>query len=332
MNAYTSDVNTLVVEELRAKLVSAARETIGSGPHALLDFPNHGNVGDSAIWLGELQLLKALGAGRPAYVSVHKNCDFNALDRFTGSILLHGGGNFGDLWPRFHNFRLEVLRRFPGRPVIQLPQSIHFDGQAMFDETRRVISKHGAFTMFVRDEKSLEIAQGFDCEVRLAPDSAFMLDIQRSSPTSDVLFLRRKDKERAPIAAGELPANWTEADWVAEPATKWRRHKLRAFLSDLRGGLPRSDSVRETLYRNLAQERLARGIALLSTGHQVVTDRLHAHILSALMGINHYVLDNSYGKLSGFATTWGTTRPGTCGQLVGSVREAIEQAESIARQ
>jgi pyruvyl transferase EpsO len=29
----------------------------------------------------------------------------------------------------------------------------------------------------------------------------------------------------------------------------------------------------------------------------IITDRLHAHVLAALMGIPHVVLDNSYGKV-----------------------------------
>ena len=43
---------------------------------------------------------------------------------------------------------------------------------------------------------------------------------------------------------------------------------------------------------------------MLSTGGLVVTDRLHAHILSLLLDIPHVLLDNSYGKVAGFADQW----------------------------
>jgi pyruvyl transferase EpsO len=36
----------------------------------------------------------------------------------------------------------------------------------------------------------------------------------------------------------------------------------------------------------------------------VITDRLHAHILSLLLGIPHAVLDNSYGKVGRFLAAW----------------------------
>ncbi|WP_276524270.1 polysaccharide pyruvyl transferase family protein, partial [Enterobacter hormaechei] len=46
-----------------------------------------------------------------------------------------------------------------------------------------------------------------------------------------------------------------------------------------------------------ARRRVERGLRLLSRGERIVTDRLHGHILSLLLGIPHVVLDNDYGKL-----------------------------------
>lgn len=46
------------------------------------------------------------------------------------------------------------------------------------------------------------------------------------------------------------------------------------------------------------------GQRLLGQGEIVVTDRLHAHILSTLMGITQVILDDSYGKVFQFVDTW----------------------------
>jgi pyruvyl transferase EpsO len=43
---------------------------------------------------------------------------------------------------------------------------------------------------------------------------------------------------------------------------------------------------------------------MLGAAACVVTDRLHGHILSVLLGIPHVVLDNSYGKVRSFYETW----------------------------
>ena len=48
---------------------------------------------------------------------------------------------------------------------------------------------------------------------------------------------------------------------------------------------------------------------MLAAGHTVITDRLHGHILSLLLGIPHVVLDNSYGKVRAFYETWTRDAP-----------------------
>lgn len=56
--------------------------------------------------------------------------------------------------------------------------------------------------------------------------------------------------------------------------------------------------------QKLARRGLARGLAMLSQGEVVATDRLRAHILSVLLDIPHVLVDNSYGKVRGLAEQW----------------------------
>src|SRR3546814_10452775 len=58
---------------------------------------------------------------------------------------------------------------------------------------------------------------------------------------------------------------------------------------------------RATRQQRRAEWRFQRGLAMLAAGELVVTDRLHAHILSLLLDIPHVLPDNSYGKVAGFA-------------------------------
>jgi exopolysaccharide biosynthesis predicted pyruvyltransferase EpsI len=93
-----------------------------------------------------------------------------------GRIFLNGGGNFGDIWAGYRQFREGMLERHKGRPIVQLPQTIHFKDQENVDSTARAIEKHGQFTLLVRDKKSLAFAQRwFQCETRLCPDMAFCI-------------------------------------------------------------------------------------------------------------------------------------------------------------
>jgi pyruvyl transferase EpsO len=51
-----------------------------------------------------------------------------------------------------------------------------------------------------------------------------------------------------------------------------------------------------------------------------VTDRLHGHILSLLVGLPHAVVDNSYGKVGSFARLW--TEGDECVTLAGTLEDA----------
>jgi pyruvyl transferase EpsO len=62
-------------------------------------------------------------------------------------------------------------------------------------------------------------------------------------------------------------------------------------------------------YQALSQRRLDRGVAILSQGRSVATDRLHAHIISVLLGMPHWVADNSTGKIHGFIDQWTGASP-----------------------
>src|SRR5436305_2890006 len=91
-----------LVASLRARLRETLAELIPRGGRcALLNYPNNANPGDSAIYLGERTMLAELG------VTIVYECEWRtyspaalgeALDDDT-IVLMHGGGNFGDLYP-----------------------------------------------------------------------------------------------------------------------------------------------------------------------------------------------------------------------------------------
>ena len=95
-------------------------------PYALLDYPAYANVGDNAIWLGTLEALRQLGAGPPAYTCCADTYHADSLRRRVqdGPVLIKGGGNFGDLYPRHQRLRERVVRDFPDNPIVQLPQTV----------------------------------------------------------------------------------------------------------------------------------------------------------------------------------------------------------------
>ena len=293
-----------LVGELAQRFTRVLDAVIPAGKLALVDFPDHSIVGDSAIWLGEMAYLRKSGR-LPAYYSAIADFDDEACRAAIGDgpILIHGGGNMGTLWPKHEAFRLHLLRTHRGHPIVQMPQSIHYADPAAAAEMAEAIRAHGQFTLLVRDARSLAFAeQHFDCDIRLCPDAALMLGRQRRDPaTAPVFALLRTDHERAPGDAA-LPAGVVADDWLEEDASQKRRLRLSLGLGRL---LTRDPMVqRAARQQRLAEWRFQRGLAMLSTGELVVTDRLHAHILSLLLDIPHVLLDNSYGKVAGFADQW----------------------------
>ncbi|BCJ91928.1 exopolysaccharide biosynthesis protein [Terrihabitans soli] len=287
-----------------------------SGGFALLDFPNYANVGDSLIWLGETSFFRECFGVTPSYVAIRDEFDAASLRRACpkGPIYLSGGGNFGDIWPKFQAFRQRVLEEFPDRPVIQLPQSIHFREAANLQRTRDFIARHPDFTLLVRDQPSYDLAKAeFDCAVHLCPDMAFALKpfTDPLRPVCDAVFLLRQDIEKT-AGRGEPSAalrNIEIVDWIEDDAmTKLARHTVLPAARRL-AALTANYRALYAAFEWLAILRLRQGRRALSRGRIVVTDRLHAHIFSLLLGIPHVVVDNSYGKVGRFIEKWTHADP-----------------------
>lgn len=276
--------------------------------YALLDFPDYANVGDSAIWLGATAALRRLTGRAPVHVAGQGRFGLVGLGRRLGdgTIYITGGGNFGDLWPPHQDFREKVLARFPHNRIVQLPQSIHFDSDETARRSARAIGAHGDFHLMVRDAPSEAFARAhFACPVVLAPDCAFGLGTLEPSgdPSCPLFGLLRTDKERSPADRSSLAALAPRvADWVREPGGGHARGAASRWSGVLARQLAGPGSA--AAFELAAEQRLKRGVRMLSSGRQVITDRLHGHILSVLLGVPHVALDNSSGKIAAYYRSW----------------------------
>lgn len=304
------------ITRLRRNIARALDPLIPSGtPCALVDFPHHPNVGDSAIFLGELAYLRSRGC-LVRYVSDWQSHDRGALRRALpeGIVLIHGGGNFGDLYPRHQQLRQAVLRDFPDRRIVQLPQSVHFDDPAAWEASRAVFGAHPDFHLVVRDRVSLDLVRrGYETPTHQCPDMAFMLDLPPFRPASaslDAMVLSRTDGEKAAsehggcVTAGRIRV----ADWLDEPPP---RDEWLYRWANARGRWPRTRWPRSAIAwaqrtgaRRMAEQRMKRGLNLIHGGRSLVTDRLHALILGWMSGMSVFHVDNRYRKLANLLDTW----------------------------
>ncbi|GAC1426952.1 MAG: hypothetical protein NVSMB6_27200 [Burkholderiaceae bacterium] len=159
----------------------------------------------------------------------------------------------------------------------------------------------------------------------------------------DVLCLRRTDIESAyPLTYGSdewrLEARaapkkirFRLVDWIRPNRfSLWTMiaHLAKTIIPTVaRLRLPMA--LRLKLYDLHSLARLRYGLNMLGAGNVVITDRLHAHILSMLSGIPHVIISDRYGKVQQFYTTWMTSS-----SLVRSAngpKQAFVEADVLAK-
>ena len=236
-SALVEDSVRPLVEEIRQSLRSLlpAPTTI-----ALLDFPAHVNAGDSLIYLGQQRILADLGY-QVGYLGDTRVYSADELRRRVpdGPIFLQGGGNLGDRWLPTQEFREQVVRDFPDRPIVQLPQSIDFSDDERRRQAADVFAAHSDLLLLFRDRRSLARARAAFPRTRseFCPDLAvgYGPRPRAQEPDLDVVLLLRDDTERSRSASAELPPRVTrqQRDWgFAGPGRlRWHLSMLPSAVS-----------------------------------------------------------------------------------------------------
>ena len=275
----------------------------------LLNTPDHINIGDQLIWQGEMDYLTEKGVV-PFYITSNFNFDWRELSEDT-HILLHGGGNFGDVWEFYQDFRLEVIKKYPNNPILIFPQSVQYKGREKMLKEAEVFSAHENLTICARDAFSYELLkEHFDNTVLLVPDMAFCSDFARlKSKTGKTLLLKRKDRELGKNIDYDQFSDFDLRDWpsfdnslfnfVHRVYEKLNRMFAKNFVKNQNGDTTFGLGVlRDKEYL------IQKGVEFISKYDLVITTRLHGHILALLLGTPSIMIDNNYGKNSRFYNTW----------------------------
>ena len=303
------------IEQLR-QLTSDSIKPLLSDRVIIADAPYYDNIGDILIWRGAvdflrentIELLHCYGAGFFPFPSLDKDI----------TIILTGGGNFGDLWRVFQDTRLEIIASYPENRIVMLPQSIYYQEEALIEKDSELMARHPDLHLFARDQASYDILSSrFNRNhIYLAPDMAFCIDTRllaryRHRDIGKRLYLLRSDKElnqHTPAALQEADVN---SDWPKPEKTKRLIRNLkraRRISRDLlRYGVPTGivESAIEVCGNRFIRENMTeKGCKFLEPFSLIATTRLHTMILSVLLHKPVEYIDNTYGKLSAFAETW----------------------------
>jgi len=276
-----------------------------SSDYIYIDLPYYSNIGDTLIWKGTEEFLKKV-PHQCLFRSSFQTFSYPELSDTT-VIIMHGGGNWGDLYEPHNELRRIVVCRYPNNRIIILPQTVYYEGARNAREDARVFRQHKRLTICARDRYSYHFlkAFGFGHDIRLVPDMAFCIDVnelqQYSKPLlhKDLLF-KRVDKERSFVNQFEgLSGNFDVSDWPyyldSEPQVEHLYDLIR------NGKYEEADNYAVGTY---LPTRVKTGVELISQYDKVYSNRLHGAILSILLGKDVYILDNSYGKNSQYYKTW----------------------------
>ncbi len=253
----------------------------------LLDTPTHGNLGDQAISLAERDFLKRYIVDGTLYEFTHYECrDCMAVIRTAlhkeDTILVHGGGFIGSLWPNEHRVFIKILEELKDFNVVVMPQTIYFNpsDEDLRRSFVRLLNESKNLTLCVRERRSLGFLKDNDvkCHYLFVPDIVLSLKpLENKEKNGRILLCFRKDLEKV----GEAASLYDAVENIGLPCD----------ITDT--VIPSKVAVEE-------RESVVKGkIDEFSHYSLIICDRLHAMIFAVLAKTPCIAFDNVSKKVSG---------------------------------
>lgn len=263
----------------------------------LIGTPTHGNLGDHAIAISELQFINDYKKDAEVFeiVTPLYNLYREFLKKHVTNddmIIISGGGWMGNLWIHNEIIIRNIVSDFSCKVVI-FPQTLYYtadqEGVSVANETRKCFDRHDNLYLAVRDEKSYQNAiqlLGFEKNKNLlfCPDMVLYgvlsndRAIEKTGKTA--ILCLRQDVEKLIDLNNIKSLLKSKGYFIKEISTIGKRIiKISC----------REREVKKLIYQ-------------LKEGEFIVTDRLHAMIFGLLASIPCYVFDNRTGKVFGVAS------------------------------
>ncbi|WII83773.1 polysaccharide pyruvyl transferase family protein [Klebsiella pasteurii] len=298
---------------LKNKLSEISEFILDKNDVIFLDYPTYHNVGDLLIFEGTLQFFKDHHISVKLFRSA-KDYDYAEVIKLLTpktTIICQGGGNFGDIYSTHQNLRELVVSQFPNNRVIVLPQTAYYSDVNKLNESRDIFKKHRDLYLFARDQQTLNIFKQFTSNAFLSPDMAHALyrNIAKSTQkNNDTLFFLRVDCEvNSSQSSLSLPEGAIVKDWqdfVNRKDIYIRKFVGYLFTISNRLDLKFTKNFAYYLWRKHCEHLVSRSFIYFSQFDNIITSRMHGHILACLVDVPNKVIDNSYGKNSGYFNQW----------------------------
>ncbi len=251
--------------------------------------PRHSNLGDHAIALAEINMLKKLGI---KYIEIYGENVFllyrqNRLRIFNGrNIIVNGGGNLGTLWYEVESSFRTIISKNKRSKILLCPNTIFYDDTekdlAEKEESVRIYNSHKHLKLYAREKISCNIMKDLYKDVSLCPDM--------------VLSLKKDDNQRERKGCLLCLRNDIE-----KTRTQSEEQVLIDNVNNIFGDdYSMTDMVVDedvTMYNR--EEVLEKKFNQFKGAELVVTDRLHAMIFCAITATPCIVINSKSPKVKG---------------------------------
>lgn len=260
------------------------KELVGIGPFTFM--PNYGNMGDILIAQSEYEFFDRHRLPYSIYGDPSPE----------KSLVYGGGGIFVKNWRGAYQKVLDVFKSRSFERILILPSSFYDCGDILETVDER-------FTIFCREKKSRDylLSSGIKANVLMEHDMALFLRSEPVPPLEIPETHRERFEQIYRKVASLIPdleqKNGYKIAWL--PRTDSERKQDWDSL-DYPGTLDLSICINSDSRDRISCEFYARlFLAGLAAADVVVSDRLHIAIGATLLDKEVFLLDNSYGKLSG---------------------------------
>lgn len=253
--------------------------------------PLHGNLGDQAIALAEIQLLKGIDDEKeileiPLLSLLYH---YRLFKKIVGKekIIIHGGGFMGSLWMKEEIMLRNVIEAYKDNVIIILPQTVFFEEDKMeeYNKSKQIYSSHKNLHICTREKKSYDLACSMINKehVHLVPDMVPYLkyDVKHISKKKEVLLCLRSDKEK-----------------VLSDTEKTRIYTI--LQKNFNRMVKETDTVMEYgITSDKREQEVKQKIEEFASVELVITDRLHGMVFAAIAGTPCIALTNCNYKIEG---------------------------------
>ncbi len=253
--------------------------------------PEHGNLGDYAISLGEEKFFKLFFPEHDTVWVTYSQWS-SLKDVFLSAVseedivFLNGGGYIGNLWKSWMQAK-EILASFPDNTKILFPNTLSYTQKATsenvaYQEDVAWIKSCPHLHIFFRDRYSEMLMHNSGVQnVYFFPDMALFMDVNVSTKRtqgSKILLCFRNDSEKIVKNDEALERRLLEMGFDVER----KDIHMDRYLSLQEG-----------------REYVPQFISELEGYRLVITDRLHAMLFAALTNVPCIAFDNLTGKVAG---------------------------------